>query len=676
MQTNALVIQLKFHSISQKPFKALKIRINTYDVSHILLPDVVEYQYLDINITAGEKFGSNKAILLKNSVVRSFEIQEYSVVYSDNTVKTVHSPFEMLPLSKTLKQEFSNNELENQYRIETVGQAMYVPMRYGKLWKCTCGEWNKDNICSGCKSEEEIVFKRFNIELLTEHMEKRLAERKIIREREAKLAAEKKKELEEARKIELAKKQKQTKIGLCAAAIIAVVLIFVYKIYPNFIEPSMSYNHAKKMLSEKKYDDAVAEFEKLGSYKDAENMALQAKYDYAKNLLSNKKYDDAISIFEELEKYKDSEDMIKKSTYEKANDFLKNGDYKKAKAIFESLGNQEMVVETICQEVSDLLTEKEYEKAKTILGNVSDSIKKTDKDIQKLIYQLASIYKEKKDYSVSAALFKDIKDYKDSLSKWGECEIQLGKMYILSENDETEIVKIFEQVINEDSTPKNVKEAKKCLEEYCYQKGNQLLKSREYQEALNMFSYSEGYKDTKNKIQFCKKRLKMKDLVSLFNIIEFEVSPDEIQKQFGKASGTSTKDAYTEFPRKKYEQYIYEYKDCCAINGFKGNVNFIFEKNYLGNLELVSVEWRTENNAITDEVYDKILEFLENIWGESKNILYDEDFNKINRDNISFLLCDEWPEKNYSTYFTRDEKNGIGKNTILEITAERKEIDW
>ena len=41
-----------------------------------------------------------------------------------------------------------------------------------------------------------------------------------------------------------------------------------------------------------------------------------------------------------------------------------------------------------------------------------------------------------------------------------------------------------------------------------------------------------------------------------------------------------------------------------------------------------------------------------------------------------FLLCDEWPEKNYSTYFTRDEKNGIGKNTILEITAERKEIDW
>lgn len=340
-QTNTLVIQLKFHSISQKPVKALKIRINTYDVSHILLPDIVEYQYLDMNITAGEKFGSNKAILLKNSVVRSFEIREYSVIYSDDTIKTVQGPFEILPLSKTLKQEFANKELENQYRIETVGQAMYIPIRYDNLWKCTCGEWNKDNICSGCKAKEEIVFKRFNIELLTEHMEKRLAERKIIREREAKLAAEKKKKLEEARKIELAKKQKQTKIGLCAVAIIAVVLIFVYKIYPNFIEPSMSYNHAKKMLSAKKYDDAVAEFEKLGSYKDAEDMVLQAKYNYAKQLVSNKKYDDAISIFEELENYKDSKKMITQANskwiYKPVDEYVDKKEFDNAKKILKRM---------------------------------------------------------------------------------------------------------------------------------------------------------------------------------------------------------------------------------------------------------------------------------------------------------------------------------------------------
>ena len=431
MQTNALVIQLKFHSISQKPFKALKIRINTYDVSHVLLPDVVEYQYLDMNIMTGKKFGSNKAILLKNSVIRSFEIQEYSVVYSDNTVETVHSPFEMLPLSKTLKQEFANKELENQYRIETVGQAMYVPIRYGKLWKCTCGEWNKDNICSGCKAEEEIVFKRLNIELLTEHMEKRLAERKIIREREAKLAAEEKKRLEEVRKIELAKKQKRTKIGLCAAGIIAVVLIFACKIYPDFIAPSMRYSHAKKMLSEKKYDDAVAEFEKLGSYKDAEDMVLEA-------------------------------------TTEKGKSLLEKGEYEKAKNIFESLDNQKMVNQTICKEVQDLISKEEYEKAKTILRDIPYSIKKNNNDMLKLTYQLAGIYQTNAEYLKASGLYKDIEDYKDSLAKWGECQIQIGKDELSQKHyDIAEL--LFEGVIREDDAPENIKEAneqiKKCEEE-------------------------------------------------------------------------------------------------------------------------------------------------------------------------------------------------------------------
>lgn len=398
-QTNTLVIQLKFHSISQKPVKALKIRINTYDVSHILLPDVVGYQYLDMNITAGEKFGSNKAILLKNPVIRSFEIQEYSVVYSDDTVKTVHGLFEMLPLSKTLKEEFDNKELENQYRIETVGQAMYIPIRYGKLWKCTCGEWNKDNICSNCKAKEEIVFKRFNVELLTEHMEKRLAERKIIREREAKLAAEEKKRLEEVRKVELAKKQKQTKIGLCAAAIIAVVLIFTYKIYPNFIEPSMNYSHAKKMLSEKKYDDAVAEFEKLGSYKDAENMVLQAKYNYAKQLVSNKKYDDAISIFEELDGYKDSKDMVLEAKYKDAKNLLSNEKYEEAISIFEELENykdsKKMITQAnskwIYKPVDEYVDKKEFDNAKKILKRmfdiyIDDNAKKKMEEINQAEY--------------------------------------------------------------------------------------------------------------------------------------------------------------------------------------------------------------------------------------------------------------------------------------------------
>lgn len=633
MQTNALVIQLKFHSITQKTFKALKVRINTYDVSHILLPEVIEYQYLDMSITNGEKFGSNKAILVKNSVVRSFEIKEYSVVYWDNTVKTVQSPFEMLPLSKTLKQEFSNDELEKQYRVETTDQAIYVPIRYDNLWNCTCGEWNKDNICSNCKAKEEIVFKRFNIKLLTEHMEKRLAEEKIIQEREAKLAAEEEKRLEEVRKIELAKKQKRTKIGLCAAGIIAVVLIFVYKIYPNFIEPSMSYNHAKKMLSEKKYDDAVAEFEKLGSYKDAEDMVLQAKYNYAKQLVSNKKYDDAISIFEELKDYKDSEDMIKKATYEKANDLLKNGDYKKAKDIFESLGNQEMVVETIFQEVSNLITEKKYDKARNELRWCPYSIKKNNDNLKELTYQLADAYMNEEEYQSASEIFKDISDYKDSLSKWGKCQIQLGKHY-MSKKQNTEAIRRFERVLKEDTTPENIKEA------------NEQIKK-------------------------CEEEVNSNKLENIFKNIKFGVTPEVIEKQFGKPDDINSSGE----KKSKYEEAKYTYKDCCELDGITGNLTFIFKhSDNTNSLKLTLVNWNSYNEDITYEVYEKILSYLNNVWGTATN----QENSKYGWsgtngiDYFYYLIRDTWNKKNYRTYFCRSEEDETVKECFLGIYADSK----
>lgn len=618
MQTNALVIQLKFHSITQKTFKALKVRINTYDVSHILLPEVIEYQYLDMSITNGEKFGSNKAILVKNSVVRSFEIKEYSVVYWDNTVKTVQSPFEMLPLSKTLKQEFSNDELEKQYRVETTDQAIYVPIRYDNLWNCTCGEWNKDNICSNCKAKEEIVFKRFNIKLLTEHMEKRLAEEKIIQEREAKLAAEEEKRLEEVRKIELAKKQKRTKIGLCAAGIIAVVLIFVYKIYPNFIEPSMSYNHAKKMLSEKKYDDAVAEFEKLGSYKDAEDMVLQAKYNYAKQLVSNKKYDDAISIFEELKDYKDykdSEDMIKKATYEKANDLLKNGDYKKAKDIFESLGNQEMVVETIFQEVSNLITEKKYDKARNELRWCPYSIKRNNDNLKELSYQLADAYMNEEEYQSASGIFKDISDYKDSLSKWGKCQIQLGKYY-MSKKQKTEATRRFERVLKEDTTPENIKEAKSQLKK-------------------------------------CEEEAKIENI---FMNIEFGVSPEKIEEQFGEPDEMTSPQEVNDS-----EQYIYTYKEYCTVNGTIGDLEFIFENSdKKGNRELSCVWWDAINdNFLTKNDYEKLIQSLEKIWGKSAR-------GQMNPDHGHYyMIRNSWNDKECGTTIYYDSEKMIIKSLAL-----------
>lgn len=41
----------------------------------------------------GKSFGADKAIILENNLVRSFEISKYSVVYEDNEIQTFSDPF-------------------------------------------------------------------------------------------------------------------------------------------------------------------------------------------------------------------------------------------------------------------------------------------------------------------------------------------------------------------------------------------------------------------------------------------------------------------------------------------------------------------------------------------------------------------------------------------------------
>lgn len=394
-----------------------------------------------------------------------------------------------------------------------------------------------------------------------------------------------------------------------------VVLIFAYKIYPDFIEPSMSYSHAKKMLSEKKYDDAVAEFEKLGSYKDAEDMVLRAKYNYAKQLVSNKKYDDAISIFEELDDYKDSKDMVKKSTYEKANDLLKNGDYEKARDIFEALNDQKMIADTICQEVSNLITEKKYEKAGNVLRWCPYSIKRNNDNLKELSYQLADAYMNEEEYQSASGIFKDISDYKDSLSKWGKCQIQLGKYY-MSKKQKTEATRRFERVLKEDTTPENIKEAKSQLKK-------------------------------------CEEEAKIENI---FMNIEFGVSPEKIEEQFGEPDEMTSPQEVNDS-----EQYIYTYKEYCTVNGTIGDLEFIFENSdKKGNRELSCVWWDAINdNFLTKNDYEKLIQSLEKIWGKSAR-------GQMNPDHGHYyMIRNSWNDKECGTTIYYDSEKMIIKSLAL-----------
>lgn len=84
-ETGNVVAQLKFHSLSNKIIKAIKISLSSFDISEKDLQAVENYQYLDLHITNGQYFGQNKAIVFPDRITRSFNIKSISVVFGDKS---------------------------------------------------------------------------------------------------------------------------------------------------------------------------------------------------------------------------------------------------------------------------------------------------------------------------------------------------------------------------------------------------------------------------------------------------------------------------------------------------------------------------------------------------------------------------------------------------------------
>lgn len=389
-QTHTVLIQMKFHSLSEKTIKALKIRIKTYYTSGAACPEIVEYEYLDMKVGYGGQFGSNKAILLRDLSIRSFSVESYSVVYENQEVAEIKEPFNPLPVSKELQEEWVNIELQKQYRIETSEASDYVPIKYGKLWKCACGEWNSRELCSMCRKSKSTIFGKFDVDILTSALEIRLKKEAAEREEQKKREAEEAKKQEAVRLEEARKKAQMKKIRRIAVPVI-LVGIFAFGIYSDIIKPNLEYKHAKELLSEKKFDESINAFEALGEYKDSVDMITEAQCLKAKNLAKNKKYDEAREIFENLGKY----------------------------ALYK---------ETTQQEAENLITEGKYADAIILVEDFDD--KKSKELVLKAEYERGIWYMEQENYQTAMGYLKRAKDYKDAKSKVAECRYLLGIQYM------------------------------------------------------------------------------------------------------------------------------------------------------------------------------------------------------------------------------------------------------
>lgn len=310
-ESGNIIVQIKLKSVSKKNIKGVKISLHAYDVSGKEITGVEEYQYLDLNISNGQSFGSNKAIVMPETTTRSFDIKSITVIFADSSIWENALPdFVVIPKAKALNCELENEELVKQYKIATTNKAKYIPNTFLNLWTCCCGEVNSEEYCTNCGTNKNDTFSKYNITDLTEAMNLRLdKEKQLELEQQEKLIALKKEN-------KLKKKRILKKCILVTSVCIGIVLLLfaVKLLFGNMI----NYNIAISAMEKGKYDKAIEIFTNLKDYKDSTDKLTETKYLLAEYYVSSEKYEEAYKGFLELKDYKDS---VKKSEEYKTGEF-------------------------------------------------------------------------------------------------------------------------------------------------------------------------------------------------------------------------------------------------------------------------------------------------------------------------------------------------------------------
>lgn len=396
-QTDSVIVQLKFHSVSKKTIKAVKVSIAAQDVSKQPIQGIDDYQYLDLNIKHGQEFGANKAIVLQNSVARFFAISALTVVFVDESqwLWDTAQLLQPLPAASPLHSALTSNEMVKQYQIATNTSAQYVPIDEGTIWQCSCGEWNGEPLCSKCKLSKATAFAAFDKTQLNTDMTARLAAEQAKREAEQerrRIDREQKEEADRilAEKLEARRKKiKKAAIVISIPVIITIVFFIAFSIVNNaIIIPNSKYNDAIALMDAGKYSEAISAFEALDGYKDSQDKidecktaVLDSKYSHAIALMDSGKYTEAISAFKDLSGYKDSQDKIVECNNEilnaKYNDavaLMDNGEYGKAIPAFQNLNGYKDSAKKIaeCQQIIQQQNEaklaSQYDSAKQLMN--------------------------------------------------------------------------------------------------------------------------------------------------------------------------------------------------------------------------------------------------------------------------------------------------------------------
>lgn len=245
---------------------------------------------------------------------------------------------------------------------------------------------------------------------------------------------------------------------------------------------------------------------------------IQKKQDYEKaiELEKNNKLNEAKELFKQNINYLDS-----KKHFEKCEQILKEQEYQKALNHFANKEFEDALVS-----LEDLI---DYKDSESLINQCKQAIKtKQEKELKENTYNSALEYENIGRYEGAIGLYQTIIDYKDSKDRISICK------------------KAFEKETKE-------------LNESKYQQALLYEKNGNYLSALGSFKQLDGYKDSSEHIEICKKSIEIKAKEDKYNSAQIKLADKPPIFKVNKAiSILKTINDYkdSEFLIRKYNDYI------------------------------------------------------------------------------------------------------------------------
>lgn len=399
--TGQCIAQLKWRNLDPRPVKAVMIELDGYDAFNQKL-EPVNFQYDGLMATQGSDFGSKVPVQIRSSKMVRYDTVLKAVSFSEGDIWRAEKVAVYTKLPESLDQTLEGDLLDQYKRdlseMGIVAAAAHSTQTAMGLWQCGCGSWQLEGTpCLRCRATQDGLREASGARRLTQHLQaykeeqERLrieAERKAEEERIARQKAEeerKRKEeeerirreqarLEAEKQAQLMKQQRNKKIGIAAACILAVAGAgCAAKFY--FI-PQNQYNSAVQMMNDGKYADASAAFSALGEFSDASERINEPYYHQAEELLKKGDYDAANQAFIQAGSFSNATERIGEPYYVQAEALLAAGNYVGASEAFKLAGNYadaaDRVLEPYYIQAEALLAEGKIDEASEAFGALGD----------------------------------------------------------------------------------------------------------------------------------------------------------------------------------------------------------------------------------------------------------------------------------------------------------------